>query len=351
MDKRYQVFVSSTFEDLREERSAVIGALLQLDCIPAGMELFPAADEDSISLIKSVIDDCDYYVVIVAGRYGSTLPDSPISYTRMEYEYACQIGKPTIALLHSNVGGLAANKCEASEEGRKRLDEFRAELKKKNCRLWADRAELLSAVFTGVQHLKKTRPAVGWVKSSQVSDAAKDELLRLHAQVDDLTAKLYMATREVAPLETGDLAQGLESIGITVEYASYPTLVQAVQWREIIVSVLAQTYGGGATDRDVAGTLANIVENKSLDVAVRREMGHVVSSLLDSRKRGAGTVSRSDYAIVVNQLVALGLIEPRPHPTDPGATLWVATPYGLKVGSKMVAIRSQRSAETGKIQS
>ena len=74
MDKRYQVFVSSTYEDLQEERQEVMHALLELDCIPAGMELFPAANEDQWTLIKRVIDDCDYYLVIVGGRYGSTRP-------------------------------------------------------------------------------------------------------------------------------------------------------------------------------------------------------------------------------------------------------------------------------------
>jgi hypothetical protein len=41
MDRRYHVFVSSTYEDLREERREVMQALLALDCIPTGMELFP----------------------------------------------------------------------------------------------------------------------------------------------------------------------------------------------------------------------------------------------------------------------------------------------------------------------
>jgi hypothetical protein len=57
MERRYQVFVSSTYKDLRKERAKVTEALLQLDCFPAGMELFPAAGEDSWSLIKQVIDD------------------------------------------------------------------------------------------------------------------------------------------------------------------------------------------------------------------------------------------------------------------------------------------------------
>ncbi len=73
--KRYQVFVSSTKRDLAAERLEVITALLNMACLPASMEFFPASDESSWDLIKKIIDDCDYYVVIVAGMYGSLVPD------------------------------------------------------------------------------------------------------------------------------------------------------------------------------------------------------------------------------------------------------------------------------------
>ena len=75
VNKKYQVFVSSTYVDLVPERQEIMNALLELDCIPAGMELFPAADEDQWSLIKGVIDECDYYIVVIGGRYGSLGPD------------------------------------------------------------------------------------------------------------------------------------------------------------------------------------------------------------------------------------------------------------------------------------
>jgi len=81
MERRYQVFVSSTFWDLKDERREVMQALLQSDCIPAGMELFPASDEESWELIRSVIDDCDYYIVIVAGRYGTIDETTGLSFT------------------------------------------------------------------------------------------------------------------------------------------------------------------------------------------------------------------------------------------------------------------------------
>src|SRR5207253_8747303 len=123
-EKRYQVFVSSTYQDLQEERQEVIQALLELDCIPAGMELFPAADEDQWTLIKKVIDDCDYYIVIVGGRYGS-LSSTGISYTQMEYEYAVSQGKPTIGFIHRDPGSIPVSKTEQSEEGRIKLEAFR----------------------------------------------------------------------------------------------------------------------------------------------------------------------------------------------------------------------------------
>ncbi len=83
MDVRYQVFVSSTYADLQEERRKVIQALMEMDCIPSGMELFPAADEEQGEFIKKIINDCDYYLLIIGGRYGSVTAEG-ISYTEKE---------------------------------------------------------------------------------------------------------------------------------------------------------------------------------------------------------------------------------------------------------------------------
>ena len=187
MDKRYQVFVSSTYEDLREERAAVISALLQIDCFPAGMELFPAADDDSLTLIKSVIDDSDYYLIILGGRYGTLENAAGKSYPHLEYEYALSTGKPTIALLHSKPETLPTTKTESNDAGRQHFSDFRAELQTEHCKPWSDRGELVAAVFTGVQNLKKTRPGVGWIKASEAADdKLKDELLKAHREMDSM---------------------------------------------------------------------------------------------------------------------------------------------------------------------
>jgi hypothetical protein len=265
VDKRYQVFVSSTFEDLREERGAVISALLQIDCFPAGMELFPAADDDSLTLIKSVIDDSDYYLIILGGRYGTLDAASGKSYTHLEYEYALTVGKPTIALLHSNPGALPADKTEGSDAGRRLFNDFRAELRKKNCRHLSERGELTAAVFTGVQHLKKTRPGIGWSRATDfANEQLKDELLRVRREMELSNAELEQVKRRSRPAGAEELACGPEKTNIVVEFAEGNPYTYAVSWEEIVRSVLPQTFGAGTEDVGIASALASLVRESAL---------------------------------------------------------------------------------------
>ena len=112
MEKIYRVFISSTYEDLQEERKKVTQALLGIDCVPTGMEVFQASDDDQWNLIKRVINSCDYYIVIVGGRYGSIHPKTKKSYTQMEYEYALKIGIPIVGFIYSGIKRLPWNKID-----------------------------------------------------------------------------------------------------------------------------------------------------------------------------------------------------------------------------------------------
>jgi hypothetical protein len=83
--KRYQIFVSSTYEDLKAERQQVAQAILELEHFPAGMDIFPASDEAQWELIKKFIAESDYFIAVVGGRYGS-VDDKGISYTEKEFD-------------------------------------------------------------------------------------------------------------------------------------------------------------------------------------------------------------------------------------------------------------------------
>ncbi|MGG7565101.1 DUF4062 domain-containing protein [Rhodovulum sp. DZ06] len=164
MDKRYQVFISSTFTDLEGARQEVSQALLQTDCFPAGMELFPAADEEQFEFIKRIIDESDYYVLISAGRYGSIHPETGLSYTEMEYDYAVDTGTPVLRLLHKAPDRLPGTHLERSDEGRRKLEAFRAKVGAGSLvKFWEDPKELGQHVILGLTWLQKHKPAVGWL--------------------------------------------------------------------------------------------------------------------------------------------------------------------------------------------
>src|SRR5258708_1629673 len=105
---RYQVFLSSTFRDLRDEREAVARELLKADFTPVGMENFSASDDRGWETITRTIDLSDYYVLIVAGRYGSVDKAKQKSWTELEYEYAREKDIPVLAFLRE-LGSIAGD--------------------------------------------------------------------------------------------------------------------------------------------------------------------------------------------------------------------------------------------------
>lgn len=56
MNKRYQIFISSTYEDLKEERQKVTQAILKLYHFPIEMEMFRVDNEEQWIHIKNTID-------------------------------------------------------------------------------------------------------------------------------------------------------------------------------------------------------------------------------------------------------------------------------------------------------
>lgn len=99
MNKKLQVFVSSTYTDLIEERQAAVEAILDAGHIPAGMELFKAGNESQLKTIYKWIDQSDVYMLILGGRYGSIENKTGKSYTQLEYEYALSKGIPVFAVV------------------------------------------------------------------------------------------------------------------------------------------------------------------------------------------------------------------------------------------------------------
>ena len=127
--KKFQVFISSTFRDLSDERQDAIRSVLDLGHIPSGMEIFPAADVEQFDYIKKVIDECDYYVLIIGARYGS-VDSAGVSFTEKEYAYALEQKKVVLAFLHGDVGSIPVAKSDTDPAVVERLNQFRSKVSK-----------------------------------------------------------------------------------------------------------------------------------------------------------------------------------------------------------------------------
>ncbi len=162
--KKYQVFVSSTYSDLVYERKEVSNTIMALGCIVAGMEHFPATDKEQFEYIKGIIDESDYYVLILGGRYGS-LTQEGISFTEREFDYANEKGIPILAFLHKDIGSIPLKKSELDEEKRTKLIKFREKVTTDRLvKFWANTKELCLHISTSLSQEFKNSTAAGWTR-------------------------------------------------------------------------------------------------------------------------------------------------------------------------------------------
>ena len=306
IDKKYQIFVSSTYEGLQTERQEVMHALLELDCIPSGMELFPAANEDQWTLIKGVIDYCDYYMVIIGGRYGSIGP-SGISYTEMEYRYAAEIGKPIIAFLHKDPGNIPKNKSEKSQEGQQKLEDFKNLTKQKMVKYWESPKDLGSVVSRSLIVLQRTHPGIGWVRGDQVpSKEASMEILNLKKEIERLKSELNTA-RTQAPEGTENLAKGDDRI--TVHYSfNVREGYRKVKYEDRIVFTWNDLF------YVVSPYMINEASDRTIRLALNGFINKEAAPILQKTKEFKGkelidfAIGEEDFQTIKVQFKALGLI-------------------------------------------
>ena len=195
--RKLQVFVSSTFKDLKVERQTAVQAILEAGHIPAGMELFIAEDASQWDIIKEWIDESDVYMLIIGGRYGSIELESGKSYTHLEYEYAVSVNKPHFVIIIDD----ETTQNKAKKNGVNIVDFFdnSPELKEfKNfimkCKLVnicenSDKME--SSIHKSINKLSQRENLKGWVKADDTDySSISEELARLSKENSELKSQL-----------------------------------------------------------------------------------------------------------------------------------------------------------------
>lgn len=279
MKKKLQVFISSTFLDLKEERQAAVEAILDAGHIPAGMELFKAGNEDQLNTIYKWIDDSDVYMLILGGRYGSLEPRSRKSYTHLEYDYAINNGTPVFAVILSDSWLLkkaAATSMESvfEQNFRNQYSEFKANAQSKMIRPADDEKDIKLTVHTSLSDFLNRYDFSGWVKGSEVNDnsAVIDEnrkLLKENSRLKETIQKLNTG-KLIGDFSYEDLKRVLKKKKFTIpkgtlgakEEVSLPYLAGLVQFRSAFTTGIENRFDANEEIMflytEIAPTLINV---------------------------------------------------------------------------------------------
>ena len=161
---KYQVFISSTYKDLIPARESLIMSLLSSKYIPCGMEIFSSSSDSQFEYIKRMLNLCDYYVLILAGRYGE-IGSHDISYTEMEYNYAVDNGIPILAFLHKHPENIPIKFSEKDSKMREKLGKFRKRVQNERLyKQWESPEELSTMVLSSLIEEQEIHPRPGWVR-------------------------------------------------------------------------------------------------------------------------------------------------------------------------------------------
>ncbi|EOX7392104.1 DUF4062 domain-containing protein [Enterobacter quasiroggenkampii] len=228
MKRKLQVFVSSTFTDLIEERQAAVSAILKAGHIPAGMELFTAADRSQMDIIKNWIDESDVYMLILGGRYGSIEPTTGKSYTELEYDYAVEQGKALFAVvikeeaLEKKVKEHGTDFLERDEP--KSLSEFKKKVLSNISSFFEDVKDIRLCVHESLSDFSANRKLKGWVSADEIIDThdLAEEIKKLNEENRKLKSDIESKDKKIKSLlnnkysEFRELAEVLNEIKIAI---------------------------------------------------------------------------------------------------------------------------------------
>lgn len=187
---KYQVFLSSTYSDLVDERESIIKAILEMYHIPIGMEMFSAEDEDQWEIIRRTIEVSDYYILVLGLRYGSKTSEG-ISFTQKEYEYALERNIPILAFVMKDTVSLSKDK---RDNDLSEITAFRELVltNSKMAQFWETKGELIKNVSISLMKQIMQKPGIGWIRgdNARAEEALSKELTALSKENRELRERV-----------------------------------------------------------------------------------------------------------------------------------------------------------------
>jgi hypothetical protein len=281
--------------------------------------MFSAADEEQWRIITRHIDESDYYVVLVAHRYGSMTPEG-ISYTQKEYEYARDAGIPCFGFIIEEAAKWPADRMERDNQATVALAEFKGRIRDKPVGSWTNAEDLHGKVSIALMKAFNTQPREGWVRAGNApGPEVTAELIRLSAESASLRRQLEAAAEAVTGGHRREIRQALETLTATERTLPYKYEGDEA-WQETNVLLL-----------DIFRQVAPSVITESSTAAISRDLAMAFHE--DSDRDDWWIVATNHVTSIMADFVILDLIEPskRRHPVSDDEEYWSLTPFGLDV--------------------
>lgn len=214
MQKKYQVFISSTYTDLIEERQQAVLAVLKANHIPAGMELFKAGSLDQLQTIERWIDESDIYMLILGGRYGTLEPKSQKSYTHLEFEYALKSKIPIFVILLTDnmlklksLGPSLKDADVFEQKNKKKYKDFKNLVAGHNrvVAMVDNTDQIKSEVLGAINEIIHLNDLKGWVRedSNQTNEELERTLIETYSENKRLLTRIEELEQFIPPLKIG----------------------------------------------------------------------------------------------------------------------------------------------------
>lgn len=197
LDKRYQVFITTSGKEMQPERMIVSQTLIGMGFFSWGLEQRTPL---STAFARRQIDDCDYVLLLLGSQYGEQSV-SGVSYMHLEYIYAVTKQKPIIVFLHDAPESRGDDLQESRKELKEKFNEFRNQLQKEVEQVVSYRTlrDLELSVRSYMPQMLERYPVVGWVRPQSIQ-VLQDEIDRLKTQL--LQIKNTQERKEVDPFLT-----------------------------------------------------------------------------------------------------------------------------------------------------
>ena len=308
MEKKYQVFISSTFKDLKKARLKVRDAILSIYHFPVGMEMFGAAAEDQWDIIRKDIDESDYYILIIGKCFGSEVDGEGISYTQKEFRYAVEKGIPVLAFIMKDDMNVPKSFQETEKDRIEKLEAFKKEvLSHRTVDFWSTPNELAGKVISALTRQMARKPRSGWVRASEF------DIEKSHAELLELAEKIRALEEENEELR----AKTGEKRGPKLSVEAFVPVVIYTEKSEVVPNLKSWYRRLGKEDSErigvamsTIGALPNEEEIQELqnDLEMRSKIlaGH---AWLDLVIRNTGNIRATDITVDIEVPEGLSIYE------------------------------------------